>query len=240
MKKIIAFMFLALLCFQVHTVQAENLHNEYTTILQRYVSQGKVDYAGLKNNRAPLDAYLNKLAQVSRSEFNGWSKNTRLAYLINLYNAATLKLIIDNYPVKSIKDIGSFVSGPWKQKVVRLFGNTVTLDHVEHDIIRPQYGEPRIHLALVCAAKSCPPLRSEAYTGQKLSAQLDQQGNIFFNGPLGIRVDHAKKKVFLSSILKWYKEDFTSVTAFAQRYAKQRFDGYKVDWLDYNWALNKK
>ncbi len=243
MKKRFFMVFLVVMCVLIWSAPksiAQDMHGAYDALLKQFVSQGKVDYAGLKAQRGLLDAYLNQLAQVSRPTFNAWSKNTRLAYLINLYNAATLKLIIDHYPVKSIKDIGSFVSGPWKQKVVRLFGNTISLDHLEHSIIRPEYAEPRIHLALVCAAKSCPPLRSEAYEGSKLSGQLDNQGRIFFNSPQGIQVNHAKKNVSLSSILKWYKEDFASVTAFAQRYAQQRFDGYKVSWLDYDWALNKK
>ncbi len=235
------FVFLVLLVFsflQVQNLHAEGLHAPFDAVLKKYVSHGYVKYGALKSDRAGLDAYLDSLAKISRSTYNTLSQHERLAYLINLYNAATLKLIIDNYPVKSIKDIGSTFSSPWKIKVVRYFGKLITLDNLEHDIIRREFREPRIHLALVCAARSCPPLRSEVYRGEQLSTQLDDQGQKFFNGPHGVRVDHSKKRVYLSSILKWYKEDFASVVAFAQRYSKQRFDDYKVSYLDYDWALN--
>ncbi len=220
--------------------QAADIHASYDTLLKRYVHQGMVDYKSLKAQRAPLDAYLQQMARVSKQEFTSWSKDAQLAYLINLYNAATLKLIIDNYPLKSIKDIGSLFSGPWKKEIVLLFGKFISLDNLEHDIIRKDYQEPRIHLALVCAAQSCPPLRSEAYTGQNLHKQLDDQGYKFFSGPHGLRVDSAKNTVHLSSILKWYKEDFFSVLAFAEKYAQKKFSNFKIEWLPYDWSLNEK
>ncbi len=239
LKKTFIF-FLFCTFFTLNTLHAAELHSDFDKILKTYVSQGMVDYKGIKSNRAALDAYLNNMGKVTKATFNTWNKNDQLAYLINLYNAATLQLIIDNYPLKSIKDIGSIFSGPWSKEFVQLFGKAVTLDNIEHDIIRKEYFEPRIHLALVCAAKSCPQLRSEAYQGNILSKQLDQQGEQFFSSPQGIKIDHANKKVYLSSILKWYKEDFASVTAFAQKYTKDNFNNYKLDWLDYDWQLNEK
>ncbi len=239
MYKNIWLMLMVFMLCQASPAFANELHTPYDKILKTYVKNGKVDYANLKKQRKPLDDYLNEMAKVIPGMFNTWNKDERLAYLINLYNAATLQLIIDNYPLKSIKDIGSLFTSPWDKKFVRLFGQTVSLDHIEHDIIRKEYFEPRIHLALVCAAKSCPHLRSEAYLGRILSKQLDQQGFQFFSSPAGMRVDHAKKKVYLSSIMKWYKEDFASVTDFAKKYSKEKFDGYNVGWLDYDWSLNE-
>ncbi len=240
MPKSIWFILVVLALFHFNHAHANELHTPYDNILKTYVKNGKVDYAALKMQRKPLDDYLNEMAKVTTGIFDAWNKDDRLAYLINLYNAATLQLIIDNYPVKSIKDIGSLFSSPWDKKFVRLWGKNVSLDNIEHDIIRKEYYEPRIHLALVCAAKSCPHLRSEAYKGHILSKQLDQQGVQFFASPQGLRVDDAKKVVYLSSILKWYKEDFASVSDFAQKYSKKKFDGYYVDWLKYDWSLNDK
>ncbi len=239
MLKKLCLLLMAFVLFQVNPAFANELHTPYDKILKSYVKNGKVNYVALKQQRKPLDDYLNEMAKVTPGIFNAWNKDERLAYLINLYNAATLQLIIDNYPLKSIKDIGSLFTSPWDKKFVRLFGQNVSLDHIEHDIIRKEYFEPRIHLALVCAAKSCPFLRSEAYLGRILSNQLDQQGIQFFASPAGLRVDHAKQKVYLSSIMKWYKEDFASVIDFAQKYSKEKFNGYKVDWLKYDWSLNE-
>ncbi len=240
MPKNIWFFLILFVLFQLSPVYANELHTPYDKILKTYVKNGKVDYAGLKKQRKPLDDYLNEMSKVTRGLFDAWNKDERLAYLINLYNAATLQLIIDNYPVKSIKDIGGLFSSPWGKEFVPLFGKRVSLDNIEHDIIRKEYFEPRIHLALVCAAKSCPHLRSEAYLGKTLAKQLDSQGFQFFSSPEGIRVDHGQKKVYLSSIMKWYKEDFASVSDFAQKYSKQKFTDYYVDWLKYDWSLNEQ
>ncbi len=239
MKKIYLLVFLSFLIF-ASFAQGKDLHAKYDILLKNHVVDGMVDYKALKANRALLDDYLKQMAAITKSEFDAWPKNNRLAYLINLYNAQTLKLIIDNYPLESIKDLGSLFKSPWEDEFIVLFGENVSLDDIEHEIIRKQYNEARIHLALVCAAYSCPPLRAEAYRGEVLSEQLDNQGFLFFSSPKGIQIDHIKKTVYLTSILKWYKEDFISVTAFAQRYAKEKFENYKLAWLKYDWKLNEK
>ncbi len=220
--------------------QSEELHADYEKVLKAYVADGKVDYAGLKKDRAQLDGYLSRLIRVKKREFSSWSRDARLAYLTNLYNVATLRLIIDHYPVKSIKDIGSFFKGPWDQPVVSLFGKNITLNNLEHDIIRKEYKEPRIHMALVCAAKGCPPLRSEAYTADRLDSQLDDQSKTYLSSPKGMRIDRSKGKVYLSSIFKWYGDDFISVTVFAEKHSGKNIDGFSVRWLDYDWSLNDK
>jgi hypothetical protein len=160
--------------------------------------------------------------------------------LINFYNAATLQLIIDNYPVKSIKDIGNIFSGPWDKKVVKLFGNKISLDNLEHDIIRKQFNEPRIHFALVCAAKGCPPLRFEAYTGEKLDAQLTEQVQEYLQSSYGMVVDYQKNTVFLSSIFKWYDEDFSSIDDFIKKYSLIDIKNFNKKWIKYDWSLNEK
>ena len=182
----------------------------YDGLLKTYVTDGRVDYKGLKTDPNALDRYIDSAAGVPEEQFNSWTQSQRLAFLINLYNAATLKLVVDHYPVKSIKDIGSLFKGPWDQPVVRLYGKTITLNHLEHDILRKQYSEPRIHMALVCAAKSCPQLRSEAYTTEKLDEQLNDQSRQYLVSPAGLNVDRKKKVVYFSSIFKWYGEDFVA------------------------------
>ncbi|MCR4295249.1 MAG: DUF547 domain-containing protein, partial [Elusimicrobia bacterium] len=151
--------------------------------LSAHVREGRVDYAGLKKDSAGLDAWLAAAAALDENEFKGRSREQRLAFLINLYNAATLRLILDRYPIASIRDIGPAwdPNKAWKLPAVKVFGRTVTLNQVEHEMIRPVFNEPRVHFALVCAAKGCPPLRSEAYDGSRLDAQLDDQARLFLS-----------------------------------------------------------
>ena len=241
----------------------DHTHAGYDLLLKRFVTDGRVDYKGLKADPSALDAYLDSAAGVSEAEFNAWTELDQLAFLINLYNAATLKLILDHYPVDSIKDIGSFLKGPWSRPVVRLFGGTITLDNLEHDIIRKRYDEPRIHVALVCAAKGCPPLRSEAYTASALDAQLEDQTRRFLESPIGLRIDRGGNTVYFSSIFKWYGEDFVAgfspksgfaglgkteraVAHFCSGYLSApdgdylKAGGYSVKYLDYDWSLNDR
>jgi len=240
----------------------DQTYDSYDKVLKAYVTDGRVNYSGLKKAPNVLDPYLDSAAGVPEEQFNSWTEFQRLAFLINLYNAATLKLILDHYPVKSIKDIGSFFKGPWDQPVVRVFGKSVTLNHLEHDILRKLYSEPRIHMVLVCAAKGCPPLRSEAYLAEKLDEQLDDQSRRYLVSPAGLSIDREKKGVYFSSIFKWYGEDFIAryapatgftgldkteraVANFCSPYltaADSNFlavGGYSVKYLDYDWSLNE-
>ena len=238
-------------------------HTLYDTVLKEFVTEGLVDYAELQKNPHSLNRYLTDLSQVKEPVFKGWEKNQQLAYLINLYNAATLKLIVNHYPVERIKDIGGFFKGPWSQPVVKLFGDSITLNTLEHGIIRTDYDEPRIHLALVCAARGCAPLRGEAYTAEKLDAQLDDQGRLFLSNPLKFQIDRPHHTVYLSPIFKWYGKDFTrqftpqsgfkkinkterAVLNYCSRYLSDpdsqflAAGGYSVRYLDYDWSLNER
>jgi len=228
----------------------DHSHAAFTAVLQSSVKSERVDYAALKNKPDALGGYLASLAAVPENEFNGWSMDQRLAFLINLYNAATIKLVIDHYPVKSIKDIGSFIKGPWDQPVVHVFGRTVTLNHIEHDIIRPKYAEPRAHFALVCASIGCPPLRGEAFDAAKLNEQLDDQGRVFFATKSKNRVDAKAGVLYLSPIFKWFKADFTGKSSSVEKFVAPFFnDADKavilsgklgVEYTDYDWSLNKQ
>lgn len=209
-------------------------------ILKKQVVDGRVDYRALVADPKPLADYLEQAGKLPEAEFKSWPEKRQLAFLINLYNASTLQLIVDHYPVKSIKKIRQGFKGPWDQTVVTLHGKNVSLNTLEHKIIRPQYNEPRVHMALVCAAKGCPTLRSEAYTAEKLDEQLDDQSRRYLATPAGLVIDRKKGTASISVIFKWYGGDFESVPAFVGKYSDQSLQGLQIKYLSYDWSLNER
>lgn len=222
----------------------DQTHAPLDAILTQYVQDGLVDYGALKAGREPLDRYLETVGAVPLADFQRWKRPEQLAFLINLYNAATLQLIVDHYPVDSIKSIGTLLNGPWSRDSVLLFGKRISLDTLEHKIIRKNYTEPRIHFALVCAALGCPPLRAEAYQGSLLEAQLDGQVRDFLDTPDKNWLDVDAKRIHLSPIFKWYRKDFEagggSLQAFVAPYmaGDASLEGFDVTFTDYDWSLN--
>ena len=217
--------------------------------------QSRVDYAGFKADRAELKKVLETFSAVGKSEFDAWSKSQQMAFLINAYNAFTVELILTKYPdLKSIKDLGSFVSSPWKKKFFKLLGEERYLDWIEHEQLRPNYADPRIHAAVNCASIGCPALRSEAFTAAKLDAQLDDGMLRFMGDRTRNRVKGGTLEV--SAIFKWFREDFekghrglASVEDLFAKYAVQLTDDpgeqarlkaktLAVNHLDYDWSLN--
>ncbi len=221
-------------------------NDSYTAILKKHVnSSGWVNYKALKADRAPLDNYL-KLLSASSPAAN-WSVNQKKAYWINVYNAFTLKLIIDNYPVKSIKDIGPaiqipFVNTPWQKNFFKIGGKTMNLDDVEHNILRKDFNDPRIHFSLVCASRSCPKLRNEAYESDKIEAQLDDQGRDFLSDKSKNKITASNPEV--SKIFSWFKGDFTkksSLVDFINRFAPVKINkNADINYMDYSWKLNEQ
>ena len=215
----------------------------YAELLTKYVENGHVDYARFKHDEARLDQYLKVLEQVDPEHL---PREEQFAFYINAYNAWTIKLILTGYPgVKSIKDLGSLLQSPWKKEFVRIHGKTLTLDDIEHTILRPRFKDPRVHFAIVCASKSCPPLISEPYCGATLDAQLTRVTSDFLNSPANSRLEGNTLRV--SSIFKWFAEDFNKdVVGFYLRFAqgelKQKLqagrDRIEVKYLDYDWSLN--
>ncbi len=216
----------------------------YADLLARHVRGGLVDYQGLAEDNAKLDAYLDILAATAPSSLD---RPARMAYWINVYNAWTLKLIVDHLPVKSIKNIGHFWSTPWSLRFVRLKDRTETLDYVEHEVLRPRFKDPRVHFAVNCASMGCPPLRAEPFAADRLDAQLDEQVRSFINDPARTRLDGDTLNV--SKIFRWFEEDFggeKGVVDFIRRYAtgdlKVRLerlgDMVHLKYLDYDWSLN--
>jgi len=218
-------------------------HSSLDAILKEHVdAKGMVDYEAILKDRETLDLYLESTGSVSKEQFSSWSESERLAFLINVYNAETLQLIIDHYPVTSIKKIGGLLSSPWKKDTVTLFGKKISLDDLEHGIIRVDYAEPRIHFAVVCAAIGCPPLRPGAFTGAKLESQLDEQTRQFLQDREKNRVEDGR--LHLSPIFDWYEGDFVSeentVADYVNPYLEEDTKGMKISYTDYDWDLNKQ
>ena len=220
-------------------------HGLYAELLKKYVQNGTVDYQGFKSVEIKLDQYLKFLEETDTKKL---SRDEQFAFYINAYNAWTIKLILTGYPgIKSIKDLGSIFKSPWKKQIARINGDIITLDHIEHDILRPGFKDPRVHFAINCAAKSCPPLRPEPYRADILEQQLDEMARAFINDSRRNRIEG--RTLYVSSIFKWFSEDFNNdVVGFFLKYAqgdlkKQLEDSkskIKVKYLDYDWSLNGK
>lgn len=216
----------------------------FDKLLKKHVSpEGKVDYKGFIKDSILFNNYLKTLSKYPPNE-NSWSLNEQKAYWINVYNAFTIKLIIDNYPVKSIKDLGGFlykVNTAWDIQFIKIGDETFDLNNIEHQKLRRTFNDPRIHFALVCASKSCPKLINEAYTAQKLEQQLDQAGRDFMKNTFRNKI--SPNKVEISSIFKWYTGDFTengSLIDFLNKYSPVKINSYaSISYLDYDWSLNE-
>ncbi len=211
-------------------------YKEYNSFLQKYVCQNGVAYIKIIKDTVLTRAVMDSFSNVSKKEFDAFSESDKIAFIINLYNFYTIVLIKNNYPTESIRSI----KNPWRRKFVPLRGELVSLDYLEHELLRKQFNEPRIHFALVCASLACPPLSNTAYTGAKLDQQLNVAAKAFLNDKTRNRVENST--LFLSKIFEWFGDDF-----------KQKYGGYKnyvvtvlglkgkysVTFLDYDWSLNE-
>ncbi len=209
-------------------------HLLWDELLQQYVStDGRVDYQGLKSAEAMLDKYLARLATSVPGP--SASRTEAMAYWINAYNAFTVKLILDHWPVRSIRDIHG--GNPWDVKWIELGGKKYSLNQIEHDILRKRYKDARIHFAVNCAARSCPPLYNRAYTAENLDAVLDQRARAFINDPRYNRISPDRAE--LSKIFEWYRKDFGDLVAYLNRYSEVKLrPGAKIRFLEYDWSLN--
>lgn len=222
-------------------------HSGFDRLAKKHIDErGLVNYKGFKKDEKELDRYLDLLAKNAPTA--KWTQDAQMAYWINAYNANTIRLILTHYPVKSIKDIGSkvqipFVNTPWAIKFVKVGNETISLDNIEHGTLRKKFKDKRIHFALVCAARSCPRLRNEAYTADKLDAQLEEQGRDFLNNPVKNVI--TSQKASLSKYFDWYKGDWNddnrSVEYWVNKYSKTKINkDTQISFLDYNWALNEQ
>lgn len=250
-------------------------YNDYSFVLKKYVNtRGMVDYAALKSNGsdyAKLNGFVSSLGSLDRAVYDGRPTDHRIAFLINAYNAFVLKTIVDNYPIRptilrstlypenSIRQI----RGVFSELKFRLMGTDVTLDDIEHRNLRVKFDEPRIHMALVCAAMGCPRLRAEPYYGARIDEQLDDQVRTFCSDSDKFRIDRETNEVHLSEIFKWFGEDFIlkygtdgklegfsekeravlnfiieNVNVRDAKYLSR--GGYKIKYIKYDWTLNEK
>ena len=227
-------------------------HAAWAAFLESYVVPGddgvhRVRYGDVSPaDRAALDAYLSDLAAVP---IRSYARPEQMAYWINLYNALTVQVVLDHYPVDSIRDIdispGLFSSGPWGAELITVEGEALTLDDIEHRILRPIWRDPRVHYGVNCASIGCPDLARAPFTGADLDAQLDQAARAYVNHPRGVTIE--RDELIVSSIYDWFEADFGSseagVIAHLRRYAEPtlaerlaRFDA--IDGDRYDWRLN--
>lgn len=245
-------------------------HSIYDSVLKKYVKNGRVDYKGFKASEEEFDTYLRDLGSVSERDYTNWSQEEKLAFWINAYNAFTIKAVIDNYPIKgsvfSIYPRNSIlqIDGVWDKLQFQAVGKTVTLEEIEHEILRKQFNEPRIHFAIVCASLGCPDLRSEAYSADIINEQLESAAIEFVNNPeKGVKINTADKVVKISKIFKWFGEDFIqgfgntelfkdidikerAVFNFIRNHVESQEERaflesnqFKISYLNYDWILNE-
>ena len=192
-------------------------HSQWDEILMKYTSGGLVEYSTLKNDSSELDAYLAMLTRNSASDYESWSREERMAFWINAYNAVTIHGILLNYPIQpggffarrrfpqsSIRQIKDF----WDTEFIELAGRSVTLDEIEHEELRGEFKDPRIHFSIVCASAGCPVLSGSAYTAERLNEQLSRDAIRFIADPGKVRLDRENNVLYVSEIFKWYREDF--------------------------------
>jgi hypothetical protein len=240
-------------------------HAAWTALLRKHVvplrggQASQVRYAGFKADRAALQVYRDSLSAVSEAAFKAFSKPQQMAWLINAYNAFTVELILTKYPaLASIKDLGSLFSSPWKPKWIPLLGGKVSLDDIEHGMLRERgrFDDPRVHFAVNCASIGCPPLREEAFVAERLDAQIDEQALRFMSDRLRNRFAATTGRLEVSKIFDWYGVDFNldhrgiaSLPAFLSRYAEALADAQvdrdrvrgeraEISFLSYDWTLN--
>lgn len=214
----------------------------YAEVLREFVDDGKVDYAALKNNHSTLDKFLKEVAELDNGALNYMPQNEKIAFYINVYNALALKLIIDHYPMRSIRDI----PGVWDKVKFIVAERKLTLNQIEHDILRKEFMEPRIHFTLVCASKGCPELAREPFSGEDLYKQINREAHKFINDKTKVRLDKDSNILYLSSIFKWFKEDFGDIIKFISSYLPKDDVKFikeikpKIRYLNYDWSLNEK
>ena len=240
----------------VVVVGFDQTHAQWTEVLAEHVHGDRFDYAALKADRSGLDAYLAQLYSVSPTELRTWNPDQRHAFWINTYNAHVIDLVVRNYPLDGIKKLGSFFNPVWEKAFVPMnalhpkeSNKPLSLDDIEHKILRPRFKDARVHAAVNCASIGCPPLRNEAYGAHLLDQQLEAQVRAWLADTERNRFDREERTIRVSEIFKWFKEDFErdsgTVENWIKRYAPEPAAEWmrgankiKVKYVDYDWSLN--
>ncbi len=257
------------------TVRADDLpfsYDSYAAALEESVDDGgMVNYKNLKANRKSLDTFVGTIGKLDRKTYEKWTEAEKIAFWVNAYNALTLRAIIDHYPIKSSwtkslvypKNSIRQIYGVWDKLQFVIMGKKMTLNSIEHDVVRKKFQEPRIHMALVCAAMGCPQLRREPYTGAELDEQLDEQARKFLGDRTKFRIDRDGGRIQLSSIFEWFADDFVkgygtdsrfegrskserAVLNFISGYLDHEEANYlagersRILYIKYDWSLNEQ
>jgi len=234
----------------------DHAHTIWDGVLRAHVRGDRFDYRALKEDRAALDQYIGILEGVTKAEYDEWNRAQRYAFWINVYNANVVKLIVDEYPVDSIKDIGSLLSPVWGKEFIRMRAfhpggrdDDLSLDDVEHEILRPTFEDARVHAAVNCASIGCPPIFGRAFVGEEeqLERQLDIVIRFFLRDRRRNRFDEANNRVYISEIFSWFEDDFVrdegSVKEYLIEYAPEGDYSWvrdaRISHRDYSWALNE-
>lgn len=252
-------------CSEAAAPPAPPAYDDYRAALMAFVdADGLVDYTGLKDQRSYLDDFITTLEQMDPKAYEAWSENDKIALWINAYNALTLRTVIDHYPINPARLNGSYpqnsirqIPGEWDFNKVNVMGQTITLGYIETKILRRDFHEPRVFMALVPGAVDGPPLRNEPYQGAKLDAQLDDQTRRFLADPRHFQIDRTRKEVRVSEIFRRYVEDFATgvvIPPFTREsYAVDKFAGpylndsdraflreARITFAVYDWTLNQQ
>ena len=237
MKKTLFILVLFVIAFTAKAQDLNTFLNQADTFFKEHVSSGRVEYAGIYEDQSELDNLLDiaKGVSVSKEDVNNYQ-----AFFINAYNLCVIKGLIDNYPTDSPLDIAGF----FDEKLYSLGEKDMTLNDIEHKLLRGQFNDARFHFVLVCGALGCPPLIGQAYLPNTLNSQLDTQTKIALNGSF-LRVNAKKKRVEASQIMEWYKEDFTmngaSEIDFINKYRTDKIpNNFKLKYFPYDWRVNKQ
>ncbi len=221
-----------LLVMIASSVYSQDTFKNYNSFLNKYVSnEGKVNYAGIKSDKKTLDKIIVELANINPKS----NKNDQLAYWINTYNIHTIKLLADNYPIKSIQNLDG--GKPWDVKRIMINGITYSLNQIENDIIRTKYNDARIHFAVNCGAKSCPPLHNQAFEPNTIDNQLNILTKKFINNPKFQNINASNGTI--SKIFEWYSKDFGNVITFINKYSTVKLkNDAKIQYQTYDWTIN--
>jgi hypothetical protein len=259
---------LVIVCLCSPLLAFDQEYEAYGTILKTYVTDGLVNYADLKKDRKPLDDFIKEAGAVTADEYDSWNRDQQLAFWINMYNAWMMQIVIDHYPIQRGRIIGIIypaksvqqISGIWDGIKTQAAGREVTLNEIEHKILRPVFKEPRIHFAIVCASLGCPKLRSEPYRATTLTSQLDESTHNFITDDQKVHLVTERSEIFISKIFHWFEEDFSefATNEWVEKYDKNEAGALamiarnlpehdaeflqkqtvNVEYLDYDWSLN--
>lgn len=233
----------------------DHSHALWTQVLSKAVVGDRVDYAALEKDHALLDRYLLQLHAVTPKQVASWTREQRFAFWINTYNAHCMALVVKNYPIESIKDLGGLFTPVWKKAFIEMPAfnpsgdrGPLSLDDIEHKILRPTFKDARVHAAVNCASESCPALRPEAFVAERIEKQLDEQVRTWLADSTRNRFDSSKARAEVSAIFDWFEEDFVrdggSVVGWIAKYAPEsasevlKSPKLSLKHRDYSWKLN--